>query len=367
MKRGIVVLEGADVASSLGDGILEGRLAAVGGSARVHREPAARFDVMVQRMQHDGEVPDVAVPADLRPWFAGHFVSGLKAPDVAVVVLGVRDELFADVWQHREQGWLVQPPPDLDESWSPDRRQWLHSFFTPTPRLAATASMAHLGRIGDLSAPDAVRVVFNLSTYEPVHDCAADSYSVAAHQIDLALEEAAGEQGFAVVDVDRIVAEFGGAGAVAAPGVYRPEACAVIGEEALRVIDGLGIPGLSLESDVMRLDVPAYDRRTTEACIDAWHVAPGSTVHRGDPLFDLTFRNMMHRLDYSAQETNRMMSATVVAAESGRIAAVEVPDGTMVRVGQPVAVVAKEGVDTPPSLARLESGTPPFRTGIRLR
>ncbi len=367
----VVVTQSADVAHSIGvPGLMEARLAAVGSEAAVVREPGARLDVIAQRLAAQGEIPTIDVPEGIAPWFATQFTTQLGGPNLALGVLSVRDELVARVWRHRTEGFLVQPPPNLEVAWNETQRGWLESSFEPTPAPSADQSREALRSVAALAAKPNVLVVFNVSTYDPGgvrHDFAHDVYTVLAHRLDLMLERVAADVGFAVIDVDRSVAEFGGARAVTEPATYADEASAVIAEDAFTAIDELGLEGMSLSGDVMRLDVPAYDRRTTVGRIDAWHVAPGADVERGAPLFDLTFANLVHRLDYAARKTNRSMSLTVLAAGSGRIAAVAVGDGTEVAVGQTVGVVTKDASVQSPDITELQEGAPPFRVGIRVK
>jgi hypothetical protein len=368
----IVLLGSADVARSIGrPGLLEARLETAGSTAVVSREPPARFDVLRRRLDWAGEPPEVNVPEGLEGWFAAQFATELPAPDLIMGVLTVRDELVAEVWRHREGGWLVQPPTGVEERWTEPQRSWLAREFEPTTTPSADESIGHLRHIADAVAGGAVLVVFNASTYDPAgvrFDFSEDVLAVRAHRLDLALERLAGEIGLAVIDVDRGIAEFGAERALESAVTYTVEASAVIAEDALRAVSQLGVDGLSLEGDVMRLDVPAYDRRTTKGRIDAWHVRPGSDVERGSPLFDLTFENIVHRLDYSAKVNNRSMSLTVLAAATGRVARVDVGVDVDVDVGQTVGVVvADAAVEAPLPSVDLGEGVPPFRVGIRVK
>ncbi len=367
----VVLTQGADIALSLGrPGWLESRLSAVGSPADVVREPAGRLDVVLQRLEAEGHAPDISVPPGLRPWFAAQFRTALSAPGPALGVLTVLDELRSDVWRHREGGFLVQPPPNRDRAWDGEQRSWLSDHFELTPAPTPADSASALTAIAAAVADDAVLAVLNVSTYDPAgvrYDFSAEVWPIRAHRLDLELERAASAAGCAVIDVDRIIAEYGGDRAVHDPGTYSGEASAVIAEEAMNAIIELGVAGLSFEGDVMRLDVPAYDRRTSLGRIDVWHVTAGSDVERGAPLFDLTFENLVHRLDYAAQETNRSMSLTVLAADSGRVASVAVADGAEVEVGQTVGVMVTDASVEPVGVDDLDGGVPPFRIGIRVK
>ena len=366
-----VLTQSVDVALSIGrPGLMEARLAAVGSSATVVREAAGRFDVVMQRLAAAGNVPDVDVPLGLERWFASQFETALAGPHIALAVLSVRDELVADVWRHRDHGFVVQPPSNIAEEWTDEQRQWLNQNFDLVKRPTAQESADLLAKINEIIDDEAVLAVFNVSTCEHVgvrHDLTEEVFPIQAHRIDLALEKTAARDGFAVIDVDHSVAEYGGVKAVVAPATYTATASEAIAEDALGAINALGVQGLSLGSDVMRLDVPAYDRRTTRGRIDTWHIAPGSVVERGSPLFDVTFENLMHRLDYEAQETNRTMSITVVAAEDGLVATVDAADGTEVTVGQTVGVMVRNESVSPRRIDDVDDGIPPFRVGVQVK
>lgn len=230
--------------------------------------------------------------------------------------------------------------------------------------------MQNLRMISESLGPNAMLVAFNVSTFDPAgvrFDFTEASHSIVAHRLDLELERTADDLGAAVIDIDRIVAEIGAAGAVESPATYSEEAGVVIAEDALSAINELGVEGLVLEGDVMRLDVPTYDRRTVRGRIDEWHVTQGSEVERGTPLFDLTFDNLVHRLDYAAKETNRSMSLTVLAADKGWVADISVNAGVEVNVGQTIGVVVVDESVDPPPISALDDGMPPFRVGIRVK
>lgn len=311
----------------------------------------------------------IDVPPGLETWFASHFETSLGSPLLAMAVVSMRDELVAEVWRHVGSGFLVQLPAD-HAAWTSEQRSWLATEFEPTPSPEPADALDMLQQLARSLVDDAVLTVFNVSTHDPAgvrYDFGDDVYSLRAHRFDLALERTAATAGFAIVDVDRSVAEYGGARAVEAPATYTEEASEVIAEDALVAITELGVAALSLDAEIMRLQVPAYDRRTATARVDSWHVAPGTAVERGSPLFDLTFDNLVHRLDYSAQETNRSMAVTVLAADAGRVTTVGVAPGTAVEVGQTIAAVVKVDSVESPSIEQLEEGVPPFRIGIRVK
>jgi hypothetical protein len=92
-----------------------------------------------------------------------------------------------------------------------------------------------------------------------------------------------------VVDVDRAVAELGALDHVVSPGILTQAGADYVTEEAISAVDLTGALGGSLQAPIMRVTVPAFDRRTTEGRLVTWHVAPGSHVKDGDLLFDVKF------------------------------------------------------------------------------
>lgn len=357
-----------DVASSLArQGVVEARLAAVESPAGIVREPAARFDVTAQRMRSTAHIPDESVLESLRPWVRSQLSTELTSPDTVLGVLSARDELTAAVWAHRTTGALIQPPL---AGWDIEEQEWLDAHFELTSSPSVGESLEHLREIVSRLPDGAVLAVFNVTTFEPgavLHRFTDAEYMVRAHRLDLMLERAAEELGFAVIDIDRIIAEFGGANALGSDGMFTEAAADTVAQEALDSIDQLGIDGLSLTGDVMTVNIPAYDRRTNVGHIETWRVAPGNRVERGTPLFDLRFDNIIHRVDAAAKKTNRSLQLTVVAAEEGTIASIDADPGAQVTVGEPVGVVVAHDSIVAPPLRDLGEGLPPFRVGVTVR
>lgn len=75
--------------------------------------------------------------------------------------------------------------------------------------------------------------------------------------------------------------------------------------------------------------MPKVDMDMTRGTVSAWHVEPGGTVTKGDPLFDI--------------ETDK--AAMEVEAAADGILQHPVPEGTEVTIGQPVAWLYAEGED----------------------
>ena len=73
--------------------------------------------------------------------------------------------------------------------------------------------------------------------------------------------------------------------------------------------------------------MPKVDMDMASGTVSAWHVEPGSTVAKGDPLFDI--------------ETDK--AAMEVEAQADGILQHPVAEGTEVAIGQPVAWLYAEG------------------------
>lgn len=88
-------------------------------------------------------------------------------------------------------------------------------------------------------------IVFNCFTFDPDdHTCnyhgAQDTQALRALKLNLALIDISTEEGISIVDVDRILAELGGASNVTEAFRYSPQACELIRDEFLRILQDIG-------------------------------------------------------------------------------------------------------------------------------
>ncbi len=223
--------------------------------------------------------------------------------------------------------------------------------------------------------------VLNVSTYDPndnTHRFASepDGFAARAHRLLMDLENAAGDAGINVIDVDAAVAEVGGIDTVPERGQLTGAAVEFVTDEAVLAIDQSGALGGSIQAPVMRLVVPSFDRRTSVGSIAKWHVAPGAMVNEGDPLFDVRFESRVHRFDLEeddksakARKTGKSQKAarfwnfdvTVVAGADAYLNEVISAEASRVAAGDVAAVMTTgRGMEV-----SVDDATADFRVGAR--
>lgn len=181
---------------------------------------------------------------------AAQFDSGLFAPQAEpwdIVVLSIRSDLITSLWQHRQAGYWVAPPADWRQRWTPAQQAWFEQSFEacgqlPTPQVSAALRQlipAIKERVG------AHVIVFTVSSYDP--DDAVHAYAGRAetpveriHRLNLTLIQLSTHEGISLIDVDRIIAELGGAAHVPQRLVYSDEALTALRHEFQRVLADIG-------------------------------------------------------------------------------------------------------------------------------
>lgn len=89
-------------------------------------------------------------------------------------------------------------------------------------------------------------LVANVSTYDPGEPpvsfagYAAEPFVLRAHRLDMLAVTVSHREGVSIVDVDRLLAEFGSDGNVTGPATYGPAAQAVIASEVVRILADYG-------------------------------------------------------------------------------------------------------------------------------
>lgn len=371
----IVLVCADDVARSVGrPGFLEGRLTAQDSGAptlSVVREPAGPPALLLQRISGATVPDDLVVPEGLEELIAGAFTSRISDPGVALVVLSVSCDWTQSTWRHRRSGFIVAPPADHHTAWSPVQREWFQREFSEMSLRSPDTIEADLRTLHDhLRRHDAGLLVFNVSTFTPdekVYDLASfdgDPLALRANRIDLVLDKLAAELGFAIVDADRIIAELGAGDHVTAPAVYTDAAQTVLAEEAASAIVELPVLTPYFGTDVMRVTVPRYDKRTVAGEIVKWHRAAPSPIERGDPLFDVRFSNLSHALGATRHTggKQRTLLVSVLAATDGHLQRIVRAEGDTVEVGATVAVMATSPEATVPDLEQTAS----FPVGVKV-
>ncbi len=372
-KPMVVVFDSPDIAATVGQpGLLEGRVS----THKIVREGAVRSDVLAQTIK--GIRPPDGAPKALA---IRHTLAA--DPATSLVILSLLPEMDAagNVYRHIDSGWLVA----VNEPHGAEVGSWLEAECEVKPKLSIEETSNSIrDAISIIRGDDRAVGVFNVSTYDPddqTHRFAAgvaDPYSVRANRLLAAFETIAGELGVFVVDVDGAVAELGAAKHVPRAGEFSKEAAAFITEDAGLLIDQSGVFGTSVQAPVMRVEVPAYDRRTTHGTLAVWHVNKGRSVQQGDPLFDVRFDGLVYRVTPGQEESERKAARRaarrraslhptlvleVLAGGEGYVAALAVSEGDRVKVGDTAAVITTT-TDREPSY---DSSTPTFRLGMRAK
>lgn len=372
-RKRVVVFESPDVVATVGRlGMLEDRVP----THDIVREFPLRSDVLAQ-------ILDSAKPPDNAPVaLTGPMTTLAADADTALVVFSLRTELVpsAPVFRHVESGWLCQ----VQSSVSGEVKEWLDLECELTEQLSVEAAARSIGAIlKHLRTEERAVVVYNVSTFDPEDQThrftpgSSDPYAVRANRLVGEFEALASEFGVSVVDVDGAIAELGALAHVPRAGDFSGEAATFISEDVGLLIDQSRVLGASIQAPVMRVEVPAYDRRTTHGTLAAWHVEPGQMVKQGDLLFDVRFDGLVYRVQSQEESERRAarrakvrrthLTGTIVlevlAGSEGHVAALAIPEGSRVTVGDTAAVITIEA----DSLVEYDSSTPTFRLGMKAK
>ena len=332
------------------------------GETGIRTIPCCRSDLLVQRIVHCPEPPDVNAP----PGFDEYIDLQLSAADglvagTALVMLSLYGELLApEPWRHRKSGFLVEAPDrsDLSES----DLIWFDDNFERTSDITVEESTSNLRELAQfLKSEGMTLLIWNVSTFDPTQPSAngPSEYRVRSNLLISKVERLAVEHGFEIVDVDSAVAELGANSHVVGPGLLSAEAMDYVTEEALKAIDRSGSLGKISLDPVMRVTVPRYDRRTTSGTLVEWLAKPGSWLADGEKMFRVQFDVLPFHFDRSPDDRRRKKrarkrqgrSATItidaLAGAGAYLAEILEPVGSLVEVGQTVALATSEAVAGP--------------------
>lgn len=133
-------------------------------------------------------------------------------------------------------------------------------------------------------------LVLNASSIVPAeqpyhYQNSRESIAERIQRLNLALLEVSATEGISIVDVDRAIAEMGGADHVQAALHYSPAANHAICQEVLRIL--LELLPFQQSSALLRLSMPYVGRGVEHGRLLCWHKTAGSPVASGDDLADV--------------------------------------------------------------------------------
>jgi hypothetical protein len=209
-----------------------------------------RSDLLLQ------ELEGTPMPDKLRQEFravgrgaliAGDSFASMVGNDLDVLVLSAQAELTLRPWRDADTGYLISPPPSWEWSWDASTIRWFIERFTPAEPLEAAQLGVTLERVvGAVKRRLGAHViVFNAASFDPhdeVHTYHGipDTLAVKIQRFNLALTQVSVRTGISIVDVDRLLAELGGAQHVLEALVYSTDAHRATREEFLRILEDIG-------------------------------------------------------------------------------------------------------------------------------
>jgi hypothetical protein len=217
-----------------------------GSVVRVRHETGTRSDALLAA---DGRVPPELAALDVAfgPYpLETQFAPALFEAKADAFILSIQPELMTRLLRSKREGYLFFPGEWKD--WPLDQQQWLRANFEDTGLISIEAALDNFEAIVDRLAArgDAPVLIYNLSsvtTGEQVHDHRGleDLLSTRIKRLNLGLIELSQRTGISVIDVDAIVAR-GGADRLKIDTTHlTAEACRLVAEEVVRVLDELGV------------------------------------------------------------------------------------------------------------------------------
>lgn len=205
--------------------------------------PSGRTDHLVQRLA--GATPDevraIGLPDD---FLAEQFSSPLGSPDLDVVILSAASDIQGPQWAG--PGGVVRCPDDFRSVWSPDVVAAFDEAFeeAPLPTAEAYAESTRAAIAAIKAASNAHVLLLGVSTLgvPRVTSYAGrdDDHRLRAHRVNAVQLRLSMELGVSVIDVDRVVANYGGAGQVDGPFGYSPAVASAICDEIASVLADIG-------------------------------------------------------------------------------------------------------------------------------
>ena len=205
-----------------------------------------RVDHLLQRLT-GGPVPEgllrLGLPAD---FLEDQFSTPIAGPDLDVVILSAGSDLASTHWAGGSNGSIIRPPDGYADVWPAEVVIAFEREFDEVPLLSAEqyfdATREVIGLIKERS--DVHVLLLGASTLgEPLLGSYAgveDDHRLRAHRVNAAQVRLSMALGVSLVDVDRVVANLGGAGQVLAPLDYSDAVLTAICDEIAYVLHDIG-------------------------------------------------------------------------------------------------------------------------------
>jgi hypothetical protein len=310
----------------------------------VTREAGQPAAIVLQQL--DGmSLPEELVEQGLdEAYIAAQFESKLFEQPSDVFVLSILPEITAELWQRRERGYLLNPPPGWEQSWTAAQREWFRAHFDRLGRVTVEEFREDFGRLVRTlqDEREAQVVVYGCASYDPAdssHNYHAmdDTAALRAHRFNYGLVQLSQQTGLIILDVDRIVAEMGGRAHVRQVFHYSPAANRAIGRELLRIIEELGFFD---EHPLLKLVLPQLDQQFQSGSIIKWHSREGKWVKGGDDLFDFRVEEIKRFKRFNTDNPDEIQAVEINSRKWSWLVRVTAADNGFFRK----KYVAEEGV-----------------------
>jgi hypothetical protein len=226
---------------------------------RVTEAYGARFEVEIF---HEPSTPSEVLlsqsSSPSQPSFSASSEGSLSLMDLApatrlfqqawdVVVFSLQPEITRPLWRHKKHGFRVSPHPGWQCEWSSDQRRSFSEQYERQGLVPVEQFRQQFARlVAEIKQRLAAHIiVFNCCTYDPDDRTSSyfgvqDTPALRALKFNLALIDLSAEEGISIVDVDRVLAELGGGSHVTEAFRYSSDACKLIRDEFLRILQDIG-------------------------------------------------------------------------------------------------------------------------------
>lgn len=254
-------------------------------------ESSAGVRVLCQEMERDGSPAGLPPIIAQDPFIQTQFNSNLVSGQYDVIVLSIEPALFLPLWCFDSEGIVFAPPAGYEQSWNTDQLTWLQEKCTPLGLPSIQSYQENLTALihAIREKSDSHILIVNASSLLPndtryQYKTDTESLALRINQLNLVLLNVSSKEGISIIDVDRIIAEFGFEH-IQAPLTYSAKANAVVRNEVLRVLVDMGY--FENDTSVFKLSMPYVDRSIRQGRIVKWHKNVGDTISAGDDIADI--------------------------------------------------------------------------------